>query len=75
MSGMTRSKQIFAALEPLVRSMDPKGKAKVGMEESDKAGLVPDNEVPAGRFAKEEDDFSKKGISTEEAIEFLQIIQ
>ena len=74
MSGMTRSKQIFAALEPLVRSMDPKGKAKVGMEESDKAGLIPNDEVPVERFAKEVDDFSKKGISTEEASEFLRII-
>ena len=45
------------------------------MEESDKAGLIPNNEVPAGRFAKEEDNFRKKGISAEEAIEFLRIIQ
>jgi len=45
------------------------------VEESDKAGQISDDEVPAGRFAKEEDDFSKKGISVEEAIEFLRIIQ
>jgi len=58
-----------------VRAKDPKGKAKVGMEESDKASPILDEEVPAGRFAKEEEDFSKKGISTEEATEFLRIIQ
>ena len=34
-----------------------------------------DEEVPAGRFTKEEEDFNKKGISAEEAIEFLCIIQ
>ena len=56
-------------------SKDPKGKAKAGVEESDKVGLVPDDEVPAGRFAKEEDDLRKKGISSEEAIEFMRIIQ
>ena len=45
------------------------------MQESDKAGLIQNDEVPIGRFSKEEDDFSKKGISTEEATEFLRIIQ
>ena len=74
-SGMTRSGWIFAAPEPPMRSKDPKGKAKAGMKESDKADPIPDDEVPAGRFAKEEDDFSKKGISVEEATEFLRIIQ
>ena len=44
------------------------------MEESDKTGLILNDEVLVGRFAKEEDDFSKKGISTEEATEFLRII-
>ena len=38
-------------------------------------GWYDDEEIPAGRFAKEEEDFSKKGISAEEAIEFLCIIQ
>ena len=38
-------------------------------------GTVPNDEVPAGRFAKEEDDLRKKGISSEEAIEFMRIIQ
>ena len=75
MRSMTHNGQIFVAPESLVRSKDLKGKAKVGVEESNKAGLIPDEEIPAGRFAKEEEDFSKKGISTEEAIEFLQIIQ
>jgi len=75
MSNMTHSGRIFATPEPPVRSKDPKGKAKKGMEESDKAGPILDDEVSAGRFAKEEDNFSKKGISAEEVTEFLQIIQ
>ena len=74
-SGMTHSGWIFVAPEPSVRSKDPKGKAKAGVEESDKASLVPNDEVPVGRFDKEEDGFSKKGISAEEATEFLRIIQ
>ena len=41
-------------------SKDLKGKAKADVEGSDKASLILDEEVPAGRFAKEEDDFSKK---------------
>ena len=49
---------------------DPKGKTKADVVERDKA-----NKVPVGRFAKEEDDFSKKGIYAEEATEFLRIIQ
>ena len=65
MSGMTRNGRIFAAPEPPVRSKDPKGKAMAGMEEGDKTNPIPDDEVPIGRFAKEEDDFSKKGISAE----------
>ena len=73
-SGMTRSRQIFAAPKPPVQSKDPKRKAKAGVEESNKASLVLDEEVPAGRFAKEEDNFSKKRISAEDATEFLQII-
>ena len=70
-SGMTRSGWIFATPEPLVWSKDTKGKAKVGMEESNKASPILDEEVPAGRFAIGEKDFSKKGISAEEANEFL----
>ena len=45
------------------------------MEESGKVNPILDEEVPAGRFTKEEEDFNKKGISAEEAIEFLCIIQ
>ena len=66
-SGMTRSGRIFTAPESLMRSKDLKGKAN--------EGPIPNEEVPAERFAKEEDDFSKKRISPEEAIEFMQIIQ
>ena len=66
---------IFAALELLVRSKDPKGKAKTDVMESDKAGLTSNDEFPIGRFVEEGDDFSKKGISTEEATKFLRIIQ
>ena len=45
------------------------------MEESHKANPISNDKVPARRFAKEEDDFNKKGISAEEATEFLRIIQ
>ena len=72
---MTCSGRIFAALEPLVRSKDPKGKVKANVEESGKVGLILNNEVLVGRFAKEEDDFSKKELYAEEEIEFLRIIQ
>ena len=74
MSSMTRSGQIFVAPDPLVQSKDTKGKAKVGTEESDKASLILDEEIPARRFAKGEEDFSRKKISTKEANEFLRII-
>jgi len=47
----------------------------VGTEENNKASPILDEEIPAGRFAKGEEDFSRKKISTEEANEFLQIIQ
>jgi len=53
-----------------MQSKDLKGKMKEDVVESDKAN----NEIPTGRYAKEEDDFSKKGIFAEEAIEFLRII-
>ena len=43
-SNMTRSRWIFAAPEPPVWSKDPKGKAKAGVEESDKTGPIPDEE-------------------------------
>ena len=73
---MTRSGRIFTAPDPLVRSKDTKGKAKVGMKESDKASPILDEEIPTGRFARgEEEDFSRKNISAIEANEFLQIIQ
>ena len=58
-----------------MRPKDPKGKAKAGVEESIKASPILDKEVPAERFAKEEDDFNKKRISAEEATKFLRIIQ
>ncbi|XP_028199328.1 uncharacterized protein LOC114383788 [Glycine soja] len=74
-SGITLSGRIFVAPEPPMRSKDPKGKAKAGVEESGKASLILDEEVLARRFAKEEEDFSIKGISAEEATEFLRIIQ
>ena len=70
-SGMTHSGRIFTAPEPPVRSKDPKGKTKAGVEESDKAGSVPDDEVITGRFAKEEGDFRKKRISAKEVTDFL----
>jgi len=51
-----------------------KGKEKVGMEESDKASPILDEEISVGRFAKGEEDFGRKKISAEEANEFLRII-
>ena len=72
-SGMTRSGQIFVAPELLVRSKDPKGKEKMDMGKSDKASL--NDKVPVEKIAKEGSDLNKKGISTEEANEFLRIIQ
>ena len=72
-SGMTRSGWIFVAPELSVRSKD-KGKAKADTSERDKAGLVPNDEVPVGKITEEGDDFSKKGISTEEETKFLRII-
>jgi len=47
----------------------------VGKDRNDKVRLILDEEVPAGRFGKEEEDFSKKRIFAEEAMEFLRIIQ
>jgi len=47
----------------------------VGVEASDRVGPIPNNEVLVGRFAKEEDDFSKRRIFAEKATEFLRIIQ
>ena len=67
MSGVTRSGQIFAAPNPLVWSKDMKGKAKVGTKKSDKASLILKEEILAGRFAKGEEDFSRKKICVEEA--------
>ena len=45
------------------------------MGESDKAGLIPNDEVPVERIAEEGNEFRKMGISTEEATEFLRIIE
>ena len=45
------------------------------MHENNKASPILDEEIPVGRFAKGEEDFSRKKISAEEANEFLQIIQ
>ena len=73
-SGVTRSGRVFAALDPLVRSKDAKGKAKVGTEESKKVSLTLDEDVPAEIFA-ERGDFGRKKVSVEEANEFLRIIQ
>jgi len=72
---VTRSGQILLAPDPLVRPKDTKGKAKVGIEESDKASAILDEEIPTGRFAKGEEDFDGKKISSEEANYFLWIIQ
>ena len=47
----------------------------VGTEESDKASSILYKEIPAKRFAKGEEDFGRKKISTEEENEFLRIIQ
>ncbi|XP_028208392.1 uncharacterized protein LOC114391605 [Glycine soja] len=74
-SGMTRNGRIFATLDSLVQSKDTKGKAKVGMEERDKASPIHDEEIPTRRFAKGEEDFGRKKISAEVANEFLRIIQ
>ena len=46
----------------------------MGKDRNDKVRLILDEEVPAGRFGKEEEDFSKKRIFAEEAMEFLRII-
>ncbi|XP_006596811.1 uncharacterized protein [Glycine max] len=74
MSGMTHSGWIFTVPELLVWSKD-KGKAKTDIGERDKVGSTPNDEVPVGKITAEGDDFSKKEISAEEAIEFLRIIQ
>ena len=47
----------------------------MGTEEGDKTSPILNEEIPAGRFAKGEEDFSRKKISTEEGNEFLRIIQ
>ena len=75
MSGVTRSRCVFAAPDPLVRSKDAKGKAKVGTKESDEASPFLDEEIPVGRLAKKDGDFGGKKISTEYENEFLRIIQ
>ncbi|XP_028184580.1 uncharacterized protein LOC114371309 [Glycine soja] len=74
-SGMTHNGWIFEVLELPVQSKDPKGKEKVDVGESDKANLTLNDEVLVRKIAEEGNDFSMKGISIEEAIEFLGIIQ
>ena len=73
-SGMTHSGRIFTTSELLVRSKD-KGKPKADIGVKDKASLTLNDEVPVGKITEEGDNFSKKGISAEEATEFLRIIQ
>ena len=58
-----------------MRFKDPKGKAKADMGESDKVGHTPNDEVLVGKIVEEGNVFNKKVISTEEATEFLRIIQ
>ena len=74
MSGMTRSGWIFVVPELPVWSKE-KGKAKEDIGERDKVGLTLNGKVPVGNIAEEGDDFSKKEISGEEAIESLRNIQ
>jgi len=73
-SGMTRSGHIFATPELPTRSKD-KGKVKADISERDRAGPTANDEALVGKIAEEGDDFSKKEISTEEATEFIRIIQ
>ena len=75
MSGVTRSGRVFEAPNPLVRSKDAKGKAKVGTKESDEASSILNEEIPVERFVQKDGDFGGKKISTEEENEFLRIIQ
>ena len=51
-SDITRSGRIFAAPEPSVRAKEPKGKAKMGVEESGKASPILDEEVPTRRLGR-----------------------
>ena len=71
---MTCSGRIFVAPDSLVWLKDTKGKAKVGTKENDKASLILDEEIPARRFAKGEEDFGRKKISNKKENEFLRII-
>ena len=54
-SDMTHSGWIFTAPEPPMRSKDPKGKAKAGVEESDKANPIPYGEEESRAKKKEGD--------------------
>ena len=47
----------------------------MGTKESDKASPILDGEISTRRFAEGEEDFGRKKISTEEANEFLWIIE
>ena len=74
-SGVTRSGRVFVASDPLVRSKNAKGKAKVVTEETDKVSPATDEDVPAGRFTEKGEDFDGKKVCMEEANKFLWIIQ
>ena len=73
-SGMTHSGCIFATPELPARLKD-KGKAKTNIGERERAGPIANDEALVGKIAEEGDDFSKREISTEEATEFIRIIQ
>ena len=74
MSGVTHIGHIFSPLKLPTKSND-KGKVKEDVVERGKVGLVTYNGTPLEKPTKEEDSLGKKDISTEEAMEFLRIIQ
>jgi len=71
---MTHSGHIFAPPE-LTARLKEKGKAKADIGEREKMGLTANDKAPIEKIVEEGDDFSKREISTEEATEFLRIIQ
>jgi len=75
LSGVTSSDRVFTTPNLSVRPTDAKGKAKMVMEETNKASPTLDKDVPTGRFDEKGGGFSEKKMSMEEANEFLQIIQ
>ena len=52
-----------------------KGKEREDVVKREKVGPVTNNKAPVKKPMEEEDSFSKKEISAEEATEFLRIIQ